>query len=140
MDQNQPLPARHGSSTSLAKPPPTPKLPTAPAPGLDDGMVSEPSLILDGLPESKRRRVGEPGEAAAAGPVLTVLDPRCNRSDLELVLEARKAELRVLARTRLLVVATAATPVLRKLWNKHRARVVDPEHNIQSIVRCALQF
>ncbi|KAJ2681531.1 hypothetical protein H4R19_007322, partial [Coemansia spiralis] len=79
-------------------------------------------------------------QTAAAGPVLTVLDPRCNRSDLELVLGARKAELRVPAQTRLLVVAAAATPALRKLWNKHRALVVDPEQIIQSIARCALQF
>ncbi|KAJ2699647.1 hypothetical protein H4R19_005521, partial [Coemansia spiralis] len=64
----------------------------------------------------------------------------CNRSDLELVLWVCKAELWAPARTRLLVVAAAAPPALRKLWNKHWARVIDPEKIIQSIFHCALQF
>ncbi|KAJ2686970.1 hypothetical protein H4R19_006669, partial [Coemansia spiralis] len=60
-----------------------------------------------------------------------VLDPRCNWSDLELVLWVRKAELQVPARTRLRVVAAAAPLALHKLWNKHQAWVIDPEQIIQ---------
>ncbi|KAJ2767886.1 hypothetical protein IWQ56_003154, partial [Coemansia nantahalensis] len=140
MDKDRPAARRQSSTGRLPKPPPTPRLPAAePAEPPDDGVVSEPSLILYGAPESKRRRV-DGADSPAAGPAPTVLDPRCNRSDLELVLDARKAELRLPSRTRLVVVAADPTPELCRLWSKHRAIVVDPEQIIQSIVHCALQF